>query len=119
MMKTIQVQLTITLDEAAAKTLTELLAPAIKQTIGLTANESDQRREARLRDSQNAIFGGEKLPEDQGLLIDYNEAAKLLKVSQKTVNRMHTTSPVVFERFTPKTIPGMGHGSLASVTCWK
>lgn len=90
-MKTIQIQLTITLDEAAANTLAQLLAPAIKQAIGVTLSESDQKKDALLRASQNAKFGAEKLPEDQGLLIDYTEAAKLLKVSQKTVNRMHTT----------------------------
>lgn len=90
-MKTIQVQLAITLDETAARSLAELLAPAIKQALGLPASEFDQKREARLRASQNAIFGGEKPPEDQGLLIDSKEAVKLLKVSSRTLWEMQAT----------------------------
>jgi predicted DNA-binding transcriptional regulator AlpA len=90
-MKTIQVQLTITLDDTAAKTLAELLAPAIKQAAGLSVDESDERREARLRASRNAIFGSKTPPDDQGLVIDSKKAAKLLKVSQRTLWRMHTS----------------------------
>ena len=90
-MKTIQIQLAITLDETAAKTLAELLSPAIKQAAGLPANEFDERKSARLRASQNAIFGGEGPPEDQGLLVDSREAARLLKVSPRTLWQMHTT----------------------------
>lgn len=85
-MKAIQVQLTITLDESAAKSLAEILAPAIKQAAGSPA--SDERREARLRASQNAIFGGQKPPDDQGLLVDYRQVAKLLKVSERTLWKM-------------------------------
>jgi len=90
-MKTVQVQLTITLDETATNTLAELLAPAIKQAIANSAIESDERKESRLRASQNAIFAGEKPPGDQGLLIDSKVAARLLKVSQRTLWRMHKT----------------------------
>jgi excisionase family DNA binding protein len=90
-MKTIQVQLAITLDETAAQSLAELLAPAIKQAIGLPASQFDQKREARLRASRHAHFGGQKPPEDQGLLIDIKEAAMLLKVSEKTLFTMHKT----------------------------
>ncbi len=90
MMKTIQVQLAIKLDEAAAKTLAELLAPAIKQAVGATTDEDVEKKNARLRASQHAIFGGEKPPEDQGLLIDSKEAAKLLKVSPRTLWRMQS-----------------------------
>jgi hypothetical protein len=84
-MKTIQVQLAITLDETAANSLAELLMPLIKQAMGLPASQFDQKRDARLRASQNAIFGGEKPPEEQSLLIDSKEAAKLLKVSAGSV----------------------------------
>jgi excisionase family DNA binding protein len=87
-MQTIQVHVAINLDENAARTLADLLAPAIKQAVGLTASELDAKREARLRASQNALFGGEKPPEDKGLLIDTRQAAKLLRVSERTLLNM-------------------------------
>lgn len=90
-MKAIQIQVSITLDENAAKSLAELLSPAIKEAIGLTTNELDQRKNERLKSSRNAIFGGEQPPDDQGLLIGYREAGNLLNVSAKTVERMHTS----------------------------
>jgi len=90
-MKTIQVQLAITLDETAAKSLAELLSPATKQAAALPVNEFDERKSARLCQSRNAIFGDETSPHDQGLLIDSRKAARLLKVSTRTLWRMHTT----------------------------
>jgi excisionase family DNA binding protein len=86
-MKTVQLQLAITLGDDAAKALAELLVPAIKQAMQ-TGTEEDARRQARLRASQNALFGGEE-PTDQGLLIDSRQAAKLLNVSPRTLWRMH------------------------------
>lgn len=88
-MSVFTVQLTFTLDENAAKSIAGLLAPAIKQAIDNLRDEFDQPPEQRLRASQNAIFGGEKPPEDQGLLIDSKQAAKLLKVSERTLWKMH------------------------------
>ena len=90
-MKTVQIQLSITLDETAAKSLAELLGPAIKQATANSASETDERRNARLQASQNAIFGGEQPPSDQGLLINSREAAKLLKISQRTLWQWHST----------------------------
>lgn len=87
-MKTVQLQLAITLGEDAAKALAELLGSAIKQAMQ-TGTEEDARRQARLRASQNALFGGEEPPADQGLLIDSRQAAKLLNVSPRTLWRMH------------------------------
>ena len=88
-MKMIQVQLAVTLDDNAARTLAELLTPAIKQAIGLVGGHSDAKQYARYRASQNALFAGEKPPEDKGLLIDSRQAAKLLKVSERTLFTMH------------------------------
>jgi excisionase family DNA binding protein len=89
-MQTIQVQLAITLGDDAAKALAELLGPVLRQA-AVSANDADEGRNARLRASQNAIFGGEKPPDDQGLLIDSKEAAKLLKVSQRTLWRLQSS----------------------------
>lgn len=90
-MKTVQIQLTLALDEAAASALAELLAPVIRQALAPVADVDEDKRIARLRTSQNAIFAGAKPPEDQGLLIDSQEAAKLLKVSPRTLWRMQTS----------------------------
>lgn len=90
-MKTIQMQVTFTLDEATENVLADLLALAIKQAVGADANETDDTKNAKLRASQRAIFAGAKPPEDQGLLINSKEAAKLLKVSPRTLWRMQTS----------------------------
>ena len=52
------------------------------------ARGEDEGRERRLRASRNALFAGQKPPEDKGLLIDSRQAAKLLKVSERTLWRM-------------------------------
>jgi excisionase family DNA binding protein len=88
-MPTIQVQLAITLGDDAAKALAELLAAALKQAATLPGSDFDEIREARLRASQNAIFCGQKPPEDRGILIDTKQAAKLLKISERHLWRMH------------------------------
>jgi predicted DNA-binding transcriptional regulator AlpA len=88
-MQTIQVQLAITLGDDAAKVLAELVAAALRQAAALTADDVDEGKEARLRASRNAIFAGQNPPEDQGLLIDSKQAARLLQVSQRTLWKMY------------------------------
>jgi excisionase family DNA binding protein len=90
-MNTIRVQLTLTFDEEATKSLAELLAPAIRQAMGLSVSEADQKKAARLQQSKNAMFGGEKPPEDQGSLIDTKEAARLLGFSNRKIWEMYMT----------------------------
>lgn len=87
-MKTIQFQLTVGLGDDASKALVELLDQALKQSTAPRLGELDVRREARLRASRNAIFAGEKPPEDQGLLLDTKETSKLLKISTRTIWEM-------------------------------
>lgn len=79
-MPTIQLHLAVTLGDDAAKTLAELIGPALRQAIS-AGSPFDEARQARIRTSQRALLAGQKIPEDQGLLVDTNEAAKLLKVS--------------------------------------
>jgi len=79
---------TITLGDDAVKTLADVLAPTL-QRARQSGFDADERKEARLRASQNAIFAGEKPPEDQGLLIDSRQAARLLKVSERMLWSMH------------------------------
>ena len=71
------------MDEEAIAVLVTLLRKALSETSSL-----DEKREARLRASQHALLGGKPLPDDKGLLIDSREAAKLLKVSERTLWRM-------------------------------
>lgn len=79
-MKPINLQITVTLDEDI---LTDLIRRAVISATGI-----DPEREARVRASQHANFGGQKPPEDKGLLIDTRQAAKLLKVSARTLWQM-------------------------------
>ncbi|HEX4142978.1 MAG TPA: helix-turn-helix domain-containing protein [Pirellulales bacterium] len=87
--KTIRLQLAITVDDDDLKAIAAILAPLLKQATQSPISQEDEKREARLRASRHAHFGGQKPPEDQGLLIDIKEAAKLLKVSAGTVYHMH------------------------------
>jgi predicted DNA-binding transcriptional regulator AlpA len=87
----VQIQLTLTLDETAAKTFAAFLAPEIKKAIGVTAGELEEKANARIRASQHALLGGLKLPENQGILVDSKEAAKLLKISTRTLWGMHNS----------------------------
>lgn len=89
-MHTIPLQISVTFNEESVNTLVRLFGPAIRQAL-VALEPVDERKEARLRASQNAIFGGQKPPQDQGLLIDSRQAAKLLKVSERTLYKMHTT----------------------------
>lgn len=79
-MKPITMQITITLDEDI---LTDLIRRAVISATGI-----DPQREARLRASQHANFGGQKPSEDKGLLIDTKQVAKFLKVSARTIYQM-------------------------------
>lgn len=88
-MQTIQVQLAITLGDDAAEALAKLLGLALRQA-AISTNTIDGEKESRLRASQNAIFVGQKPTDDQGMLIDSKQAAKLLTVSERTLMRMHT-----------------------------
>lgn len=87
-MKPVELRLTLTLDEAAARSFADLLTPALRQALSPAPSEADTKREARLLASRKALFGGEELPTDRGLLIDGKEAAKLLAVSERTLHRM-------------------------------
>lgn len=82
-MKPITLNLTITTDEDI---LVGLIERAVFNAMGI-----DQQREARLRQSRHANYGGQKPPEDMGLLIDSVQASKLLKVSPRTLFTMYTT----------------------------
>lgn len=80
-MATIQLQLSITFDESAESTLVELLRKVTRTPI----SPYDEQREARIRASQHANLAGQKMPTDQGLLIDLRAVAKLLNISERTV----------------------------------
>ncbi|MBX7167954.1 MAG: helix-turn-helix domain-containing protein [Pirellulales bacterium] len=82
-MKPVELTVRMTLDEVSARTLIDLIRTACQEVA-----EQDERRAARLQSSRNALFAGQKPPEDRGLLIDTNQAAKLLKVSARTIWRM-------------------------------
>ena len=85
-MKRMQLQIAITLDEEAVAAVVALMRKAFPDS-----EAEDEKREARIRASRHALFGGQRPPEDKGLLIDSKQVAKLLKVCEKTVWTMYTT----------------------------
>ena len=108
-MKTIQLQ--ITLNEDAEKHLVDLFAKAMLQASEQPFGPYDEKREARLKSSRNALFGGQKPPEDMGLLIDAEAVGKLIKVCGKTVLRMSVSGrlppPVKIGRATRWSLPAI------------
>ena len=79
-MKAIQLQIGVTLEGETLATLAGFLNDIFREATGI-----DEKKEARLRASQNALFGSQKPPEDKGLLIDTKQAAKLLKCGERTI----------------------------------
>lgn len=65
-MPTIQLQIAITITEEVANNLAGVIAPAIKETLEPKPSDNEVRREARIKASRNAIFAGQKPPEDHG-----------------------------------------------------
>ena len=93
-MPTIHIQLALTFDESSVQAITQVLGPALKQALTPTRTEADDRRDARLRSSRNALFAGQK-PADESLLIDSRQAAKLLGVSDRTLWKMRQAKTIV------------------------
>ena len=85
-----QLSLTLTLEEDAFNILVDLLTKALSKVSPKQSESSpvDERRAARLKASQHALFAGEKPPTDRGLLVDTREAVRLLGVSAKTIYTM-------------------------------
>jgi excisionase family DNA binding protein len=75
----IRLQLEIVIPPEAIRQIAKLLAPPATP---------DQKR---LENSRRAIFAGQKPPEDEALLLNTKEVAKLLKVSDRTVQSMQTS----------------------------
>lgn len=82
-MKPVELKFHVTLDEPSVRVIVDLVSAAVRQNF-----ETDSLQVARLTASHNALFGSEKPPEDRGLLIDTANAAKLLKVSRRTIWKM-------------------------------
>lgn len=79
-MKTIQLQVSITVDKEAEAALIDIFRQAINAAVGF-----DEQREARVKASHHANLAGQKMPEVKGLLIDIKATAKLLDLSERTV----------------------------------
>ena len=79
-------QVGITLDENAVGILLALLRQSVPNAVA-----NDDERQARVGASQHALFGGQKPPDNKGLMIDTKAAAKLLNVCEKTLWTMWNT----------------------------
>lgn len=82
-METAYLKIGITIERENMPALVELLKQVLRAAQGV-----DEAKERRLQASRNAIFAGEKPPEDKGLLINSRQAAKLLGIGERTLWRM-------------------------------
>lgn len=88
------IQLNVALDTEMIASFTEVIRQAVEQGISraihgndvTTVNDAGSAR--RRAASMHALFGGNKPPEDMGLLLNTREVCKLLKVSPRTVFSM-------------------------------
>jgi excisionase family DNA binding protein len=89
-MGTRQFRIGITLDEDGSQVLVELLTEALGQVQAQQPRSApfDEKRAARPKASQNALFSGQEPPTDRGLLLNTRETARLLNVSARTVFTM-------------------------------
>ena len=88
-MKTIELNLRLAIDESNIRALVSVIRQAFHVDIAF-----DDHADARMKASRNALFAGQKPPEDRGLLIDVNQVADILKVSARHVYRMEEAGAV-------------------------
>lgn len=71
----------------------EIVIPpeAIRQIARLLTQPTSPEQK-RIENSRRAIFAGQEPPEDEALLLTTKEVATLLKVSDRTIQTMHTSS---------------------------
>ena len=86
-MSRIEVSIRVTLDSSTK----EVLTISINDGPSIPVSDSEKKREARLHSSRTAMFAGQQPPTDHGLLIDSKEAAKMLKVSARTLWSLYTS----------------------------
>jgi len=82
-METVHFNIGITIERESLPALIELM-----KTVLSAVRRDDENKTARQRASQQALFAGQKPPTDKGLLINSREAAKLLKIGERTLWRM-------------------------------
>jgi hypothetical protein len=95
--KPLQLNIGITLDSETVTALVEFMREAVRsRPENQTSNPIvEQRKMTPMEASQNALFRGQKPPENLGLLVDTRELSKMLKVSDRTIWAMQMD---VFER---------------------
>ena len=96
----VQLQIGLTINEPTKQAIEEILGPIIESAFAKWARRqaeaaNDDRvvpkvpgKRDPIEASRHALFGGQALPEDLGLLLDNRELSKLLKLSARTIWRM-------------------------------
>src|SRR5262245_19991780 len=85
-MEPIRLEMGVSLDEMKVTALVRMVRRILRAEDG-----ADDRNAARRQASQHALFGGQKPPEEHGLLVNTSQVAKLLKVSPRTVWQMQNS----------------------------
>lgn len=93
-MKPIEMQVSVSLADESVQALAEALVPLLRQSLATPIDDLSQRSEARRLQSQRALFAGQKPPENLELLISSRQAAKLLKISERTLWRMQNEKEI-------------------------
>lgn len=109
-MKPIQLQVTVTIGSETLTNLFDSLVKAVQQgttqcqptTVFKAVERPLEAAEGKpepprpkmtpLEASRNAHFGGQKPPEDMGLLVDSRQVAKMLGVSPRKLWQMHNSA---------------------------
>lgn len=96
-MKAIRFQVSVTLDADAVGILARLLEEIVGKTTelarsgklasGTAAGEQNKppRKMTPKEASEHALLGGQKMPDDMGLLVNSRDVAKLLNISERTL----------------------------------
>lgn len=93
-MKPVQIQFTVTLDEEAGSKITEWLSAALRQVGNQWSQYVDDAAERRRKASLHANLAGETPPDDFALLLDSKEAAKLLRISTRTLDTLRSQNRI-------------------------
>jgi predicted DNA-binding transcriptional regulator AlpA len=91
--KPLHLTIRITLEAESVAALLEFLRNAIEPKADDRTTELSlvRRKMTPMEASQHALFGGQKPPEDRGLLLDTRQVSKMLNVSARHVSSLQVT----------------------------
>lgn len=91
-----RLQIAVTLDDQSLSLLADVFSQALNriQPRQPPPPSPEEKRAARIKACQNAIFAGQQPPTDRGLLLNSRETARLLGVSLRTIAAMQVSKRI-------------------------